>query len=264
MNRRAFTLIELLVVVAIIAILAAILFPVFSRARENAKRTACINNLGQLGKATLLYLGDNDDRFPTVDCSGDTGNAHFVEGGAHRSDYAEDKWVLGDALGPYVKSDETFRCPSLNARLHRDENGKVIRGPATEERSHYGGSYMYFCAHMTVFNETASPFALMWWALYMGGRDYAPWIRDGDTPEQYFVCSQKVSSIGNTARKPIIMERAWGGTHEGVPYERAFEDFLPPNTGVYGFPTTYADGHSRYERLDFRRAVELWGRRNSE
>ena len=56
---RGFTLIELLVVVAIIAILAAILFPVFARARENARRTSCLSNQKQLGVAAMQYLQDN-------------------------------------------------------------------------------------------------------------------------------------------------------------------------------------------------------------
>lgn len=59
--QRAFTLIELLVVIAIIAILAAILFPVFAQAREAARKTSCLNNLKQIGTASLLYVQDYDE-----------------------------------------------------------------------------------------------------------------------------------------------------------------------------------------------------------
>jgi prepilin-type N-terminal cleavage/methylation domain-containing protein/prepilin-type processing-associated H-X9-DG protein len=58
--RRAFTLIELLVVVAVIAILAAILFPVFAQAREQARKTTCLSNLKQIGLALTLYTQDYD------------------------------------------------------------------------------------------------------------------------------------------------------------------------------------------------------------
>ena len=64
MGRRAFTLIELLIVIAIIAILAAILFPIFARAKEAAKRAGCISNLRQIGYAMEMYLSDNDERMP--------------------------------------------------------------------------------------------------------------------------------------------------------------------------------------------------------
>ena len=56
MKRKGFTLIELLVVIAIIAILAAILFPVFSRAREQARKAACLSNLKQIGTGLMMYV----------------------------------------------------------------------------------------------------------------------------------------------------------------------------------------------------------------
>ena len=63
---KGFTLIELLVVIAIIAILAAILFPVFGRARENARRSSCQSNLKQIGLGLAQYTQDYDERYPMI------------------------------------------------------------------------------------------------------------------------------------------------------------------------------------------------------
>ncbi len=95
-----FTLIELLVVIAIIAILAAILFPVFAPAKEAAKKTQCLSQIHELGTAMVMYLGDNDDTYPTI-----LGPATPVNGGANG-------WEPYDSqIAPYVKNDQIFKCP---------------------------------------------------------------------------------------------------------------------------------------------------------
>lgn len=96
--RHGFTLIELLVVIAIIALLAAILFPVFARARENARRASCQSNLKQIGIGVLQYIQDNDEKFPQYQI------------GVTTTDAKSETWYI--ITQPYIKSWQVLRCPS--------------------------------------------------------------------------------------------------------------------------------------------------------
>ncbi|RYG70396.1 DUF1559 domain-containing protein, partial [bacterium] len=98
-------LIELLVVIAIIAILAAILFPVFGRARENARRSSCLSNMKQIGLGMMQYTQDYDEKFPAP------GNTAF-DCEFRNDDGSADKASWRQKIFPYIKSVQIFICPS--------------------------------------------------------------------------------------------------------------------------------------------------------
>jgi prepilin-type N-terminal cleavage/methylation domain-containing protein len=114
-EHKAFTLIELLIVIAIISILASILFPVFARARENARRAGCMSNMKQIGIGVMMYTQDYDEHVPAcyANNGGDSNHtfAYYIE--------------------PYTKNSQIYRCPS----------------DSSTHASSYGYNYFYLAPH---------------------------------------------------------------------------------------------------------------------
>jgi len=109
---RGFTLVELLTVIAIIAILASLLFPVFTRAKAAAKKTQCISNLRQIGAAIEMYESDSDGVFPhALDASDKYDPAIWSVFPTFQAQIPSMPF-LQDVLEPYIKSKEIFHCPS--------------------------------------------------------------------------------------------------------------------------------------------------------
>lgn len=207
---KAFTLIELLVVIAIIAILAAILFPVFAQAKLAAKKSVDMSNMNQIGKAIMMYAGDNDDRTMHVD---------------HTSEYG---WFV--PLYSYVKSQEVFRTPAYQRRaILNDEN--VMEMPLTDYS--LNGLFSHGQS-MTVSSSPAEQIILGLRNIEIADPDYHPWpataFTDLNTPDWN------------------DLSRYTGVDHVGGEDENWFEERLSTNHWQGGSNFTFLDGHAKYHK----------------
>ena len=125
-----FTLIELLVVIAIIAVLAAILLPVFSMAREQARRTTCISNERQIGLGLLAYFQDYDEMLMQAS-DNDAGNPSRTDVDPNPANFQG--WY--DWAQPYMKSLAVLRCPSYGGVFPIPDYWSC----SSDDQSYYGG-----------------------------------------------------------------------------------------------------------------------------
>lgn len=142
LRKRGFTLVELLVVIGIIAVLAAMIFPVFAAAREKARSTTCLSNLKQLGAAMSMYCSDYDERYPW---GVDPADQYHPE--IWNQFPAWKAWIpfmprLRDVLDPYTKSVEVWHCPSdTGFDVLEDDGLPMPARPSAYEV--YGTSYFW-------------------------------------------------------------------------------------------------------------------------
>jgi prepilin-type N-terminal cleavage/methylation domain-containing protein/prepilin-type processing-associated H-X9-DG protein len=234
---KAFTLIELLVTIAIIAILAAILFPVFAQAREKARQTACLNNVKQMALATAMYVQDYE-AFPPVSL--------FTLG-------LNIRWY--DLIQPYVRSQQLHTCPTV-------PHLKFGRNPAYGYNYQYLGNSRVNCSNVPVADSAIQTPAQT--VLIADSRGTGTRLCDNDEPTDQDYLS--VDCLGNhayTIDPPVLPPcKSGGGPNRfsagGTPGLRS--PIHPRHLG--GANVTFVDGHAKWVRTDeFERDNRWWNGR---
>ena len=218
LTQSAFTLVELLVVIAIIAILAAILFPVFARARENARRSSCLSNLKQIGLGFMQYTQDYDENGPMTTMTGPTSS-----------------WTT--STQPYLKSVQILHCPSDNSTRW---NNAVVPPAAPPYTTSYvlndwfsaGRANSY--SNLATVQEPARSIIL---------------AEKADMPSMMVATADHFHPMywngGNSEETSMMMGGAtvWDAANN-VPNELAVKRHFD------GFNNLYADGHAKWGRFD--------------
>jgi len=253
-QRSGFTLIELLVVIAVISILAAILFPVFARARENARRSSCQSNLKQLGLTMMMYSQDNDERLMPVQ------STTPKEGGTTTA-----RWP--QILAPYIKSRGFVMCPSADYTKKLGGSalfyGDILESTPDSPDSafyYYGlyPSYGYNYAYLAPPSDRPN------------GPDSGSYVAAGSSAQPVSIAAIEAPSSTIAMADSADYGSTQGGIYAGyyviMPpsgdwWENSAKNIVNGHILSRHLETTnvlFADGHVKALKLDALRDLDLW------
>lgn len=236
----AFTLIELLVVIAIIAILAAMLLPVLSRAKEKAQITQCLSNFHQIGLGIKMYVDDNR-RFPPWANMGWTNppssefRAYFVGlGGADPAPgYDFMPPAINRPLYSYIRAPEVFCCPA--------DRGQ-------EEEDNFVGTFMNGTWKPTNYQTLGCSYCFN--GFYWGNSTLQPL-------DDIYMLSEKKETYVTAPSRMVLMHEPpafWYWNYYHWHYARGPTTVGAPDGQPFVSPILFVDGHSA--SLDFAQELE--------